>query len=275
MEYMALVRRRRLASGSHRLWVVFRPGERKPSAVFIRGFGHFDGAISRRLLGAVDASELSPVDDKDKTEAPDWLHLLADDDEYDRLVDELVDVVAQFPLLRPTEGFDTLDESIRRLNRLVGEFVRISDEVKQRYNEAGTHILDDPGSRASEPGVFFNDTLRRQAFARSSEDDIRLAIAIQGLQEFADGGEISSTVNRLLAQFNYPQLARTKVFDLVRRAERLLRTTSGRDRLSAIPTVPDPMELIGLLAKVKVRRDFDRALTKIMGKGGRPGPETQ
>jgi hypothetical protein len=272
---MTLVRRHQLMPGRHRLWAVFRPGERKPCAVLIRGFGHFGGAISRRLLGAVDASKLSPIDGEHKTEAPDWLDLLANDDDYDRLVDELVDVVAQFPLLRPTEGFDTLDESIRRLNRLVGEFVRISDEVKQRYNEAGTHILDDSGSRTSEPGVFFNDSLRRQTFARSTEDDIRLAIATQGLKEFADGGEISSTINRLLAQFNYQQLGRTKVFDLVRRAERLLQTASGRDRLSAIPTVPDPIELIGLMAKVRVRRDFDRGLRKVMGKGSGSGPETK
>jgi len=253
---MTFVRRRLLGSGNHRMWAVFHPGERKPAAVLVRGGSRFGGGISRRLLGAVDASKLSPAEKNDEATAAEDRFLAEGDSEYDGLVDELVDIVAQFPLVRPTEGFDTLDEPIRRLNRLVGEFVRIGDEVKQRWNEAL--------SRTPEH-IFFNEELRRNAFARSSEDDVRLAIAVQGLQEFADGGEISSTVNRLLAQFGYDQLGRAKIFDLVRRAERLLQTASGRDRLSAIPTVPDQTNLIALMVGVKVRRDFGRALEKLVG----------
>ena len=253
---MRFVRRRYLGSGRYPIWAVFYKGEQKPSAVLVRGGSRYGGGISRRLLGSVDASKLSPADDNDEEVAVEDRFVVEGDNEYDELVDELVDIVAQFPLVRPTEGFDTLDEPIRRLNRLVGEFVRIGDEVKQRWNEALSRVPEH---------IFFNEELRRNEFARSSEDDVRLAIAIQGLQEFADGGEISSTVNRLLAQCGYEQLGRAKVFDLVRRAERLLQTASGRDRLSAIPTVPDQTNLIALMAKVKVRRDFSRALEKLVG----------
>ena len=234
---------------------MFHEGQRKPAAVLVRGGSRYGGGISRRLLGAVDASKLSPADEKDEGLAAEIQFLVEGDSGYDELVDELVDIVAQFPLVRPTEGFDTLDEPIRRLNRLVGEFVRIGDEVKQRWNEALTLIPEH---------IFSNEELRQSTFASSSEDDVRLAIAIQGLQEFAEGGEISSTVNRLLAQFGYEQLSRSKMFDLVRRAERLLKTASGRDRLSAIPTVPDQTNLLVLEAMIDHRRRFLRAVETVL-----------
>jgi len=205
------------------------------------------------LLGAVEASQLSPTDEIAEGVAAEFQFL--DDVEYDRLVDELVNIVAQFPLVRPTEGFDTLDEPIRRLNRLIGEFVRIGDEVKARWNEAVTHAPEH---------IFANDELRHNIFAGTSEDDVRLAIAIQGLQVFADRGKIPSTVNQLLAEFGYEQLSLAKVFDLVRRAERLLKTASGKDRLSAIPTVPDQRELELLEARIDYRRRLSRAVEKVL-----------
>lgn len=253
---MSIVRRRLLGSGSHRIWAVFHEGQRKPAAVLVRGGSRYGGGISRRLLGAIDASKLSPAAERDEDLAAEDQNLVRGDTEYDELVDELVEIVAQFPLVRPTEGFDTLAEPIRRLNRLVGEFVSIGDEVKQRWNEALTRIPEH---------IFSNEELRQSTFAGSAEDDVRLAIAIQGLQEFVDGGEISSTVNRLLAQFGYEQLSRSKVFDLVRRAERLLATESGRDRLSAIPTVSDQTNLLVLEAMIAHRRRWLRAVEKVLG----------
>jgi len=53
------------------------------------------------------------------------------------------------------------------------------------------------------------------------------------------------------------------MFDLVRRAERLLETASGRDRLSAIPTVSDQTTLLVLEAMIDHRCRFLRAVEKV------------
>lgn len=251
--------RRWLKADSQRLWAIFRPGESRPSSILIRASDRFGGSISRRSLSRVTTADLGPTPSSNGPDLADWSELLARDDEYDELVDELVEVAAFFPLSRPTEGIDTLDQPLQRLRNLVEKFETMAKEVKERYDES-VHIIPD------EPTNITRQQFDREMFTGCSEEEVHLAISVHALTDYVDGSErsikvnISATVNRLLVSLGYSALPREKVFDPVRRAERMLKTEKGRSRLVKIPTVPSELELLVLNSKLEARRTLERIL---------------
>lgn len=210
-----LIRRIWNTKDNHLIWSVFDSKTGSPVALFIRPDRLSSGKISRRSLGRIFSYDCLTY----KNEIDQAIN-----NDYDSIVDKLVDIVSFIPLSYTSEQNNDVQDVIAKLNIVLEDLKKMSDQSKSNTEHNHTLFLT--------VDHFKNNTIR----------EVYIIVALKTLIDYVYATKLSIvfklsvSFNHTLASLNYPTLSALKAWDYIHLVERMITRPKGRELLLSLLT---------------------------------------